>query len=64
MTIVFAVAFAVAGWVFSYLFAALQAYHFLFLWSGVALLAGGFTQYFGSNRNRRSSPEQISSEAA
>ena len=64
MTIIYAIAYAAAGWVFSSVFAAVQSYRFLFAWSGVALLAGGLTQYFGLPRVRHASEEETSSKAA
>jgi predicted MFS family arabinose efflux permease len=64
MTIIFAIAFATAGWVYSYVFAATQSYRFLFLWSGVALLDGGLAQCFEPRRIRSSSQSEVSSEAA
>jgi len=64
MTIVYAVAYAVAGWVFSSIFAGKQSYQFLFLWSGIAALVGGITQYFGSPQVRPQSQGEVSSRAA
>jgi len=64
MTIVYAIAYAVAGWVFSSIFAVKQSYQFLFLWSGIAVLLGGITQYFGLPRVRHPSQEEVSSRAA
>ena len=63
MTIIFAVAFAAAGWIFSYVFAATHDYRTMFAWSGIALSAGTLAQYVAQPSYASAQPE-LTAEAA
>jgi predicted MFS family arabinose efflux permease len=64
MTIIFAVAFAAGGWIFSYGFATTHDYRTMFAWSGIALASGTLAQYVMPQPRYASSQQEIAAEAA